>query len=700
MTAPAPLYHYDEGTDRVPDDQIAQLHKDEAVLPVEDAEQYRQGKAEGMGRIGSTEEPRTTAAPAEQSHGVMQSDENAPAPLIHEEKEQPSQGHALASDWLKKIGASPVPTTTSDVNKSGGLAVGMPKIAEPKEVHQDNAGGPLISGAAPTSETTSEQRDFRNMDRKAQVQQLEQQRQAALKAGDLESADKLQVAAAQLSRTPWGDRSFGSKLGKIASTFGNIAGDVVAPNVMALIPGTDANRAMRTQGAYNRIAPESEVNARDAQTNAKEAPTKPKLLSGAENTRTNTATGERQHLYENPDSSTQWVSEGQAPTAAQGSGAQPKTTASAQPQDTVGAQPQYTYGKEKADTAEDNKQRLAQNEANFRENPASVTGNDLKLLAQHQREVASAKIPEEIRAKISDAPVPAEYAGGYHDPQYVKDLSAWTKKYDAAIDATPQAINAAAQKRIANNQRDESIRLANEKRNEETVQVFNPTTGGYDLMARAEAPQGAKVFKDSPQFEKSVGKSQRLEDVTNKMLDYQNSFTTNLPEEDRDNINKFIDSEYKSGNLPKIGSSEISLTAQVAGMEQMAKDNWQSKLSPEAKERLNAYIVARTTALEMQRIETDSGRMSQGGMELDLGAIPRPTDTLAAANPKFKAFNRSVDTFAKAGVAPNMKTPAQIRTERSGTSTGGQITVNTPSGPFSFNSQADADKFKKAAGIK
>ena len=82
-----------------------------------------------------------------------------------------------------KTPASSVEPSTSDV--SGPIAerptAGIPKIAAPQDMYQEKAGGALI----PEGETSRDQRDFRNMERKAKVQQLEKQRQDALAQGDL-----------------------------------------------------------------------------------------------------------------------------------------------------------------------------------------------------------------------------------------------------------------------------------------------------------------------------------------------------------------------------------------------------------------------------------------------------------------------------------------------------------------------------------
>ena len=252
---------YDDGGDVDVNDgkhQVAVLQDGEKVLAPEEAAQY---KAEH----GETKQQPASEAVGQPAVGRSVSKPTDLAPLIPTEEakapeEKATQGQVLGQEWLKRIGVKPAEPSTSNITESSSL----PKIALPKEEHQETVGGPLISGASST-ETPSEQRDLRNMERRAQTDSLEQQRQKALAQGDLATADRLAVAKSELQKTPWSDRGTLSKFGKIASTVGNIAGDIVSPNVMALIPGTDLNRALKERSAFNRITPETEADVREAQ---------------------------------------------------------------------------------------------------------------------------------------------------------------------------------------------------------------------------------------------------------------------------------------------------------------------------------------------------------------------------------------------------------------------------------------------------
>src|SRR6266850_408433 len=63
-------------------------------------------------------------------------------------------------------------------------------------------------------------------------------------------------------RNPWGSAEnhpgFLGKVGHVAAKIGNIAGDIVAPGTMALIPGTELNRKVQEQGLERNLGQQQE----------------------------------------------------------------------------------------------------------------------------------------------------------------------------------------------------------------------------------------------------------------------------------------------------------------------------------------------------------------------------------------------------------------------------------------------------------
>jgi hypothetical protein len=167
--------------------------------------------------------------------------------------------------------------------------------------------------------------------------------------GDREAAS-LQLAKQHLeTMNPYGSAAnHPGVLGKIEhglAKAGNIAGDIVAPSTMAMIPGTDINKGAMADKYRGQEAAATKEGLEQAQTDKENTPAvvKPKLLTGDNDTRTG-ASGQREQAYEMPDGSKQWVPEGQAPGAAASAPA-----AGAPPTGAPAASPQYTYGNKPTD---------------------------------------------------------------------------------------------------------------------------------------------------------------------------------------------------------------------------------------------------------------------------------------------------------------------------------------------------------------
>lgn len=215
------------------------------------------------------------------------------------------------------------------VSDSTQTQVAPNKIVIPQESHQDTAGGALIPGA-PTSETPSQRRDFGGMEHKAKLAQYDQQIQAARDSGDETAADKLALAKIEYQKsTPWGTEGnhpgILGKIGHIAAGVGNIAGNIVAPSTMALIPGTALNRELREKQQFGRIAIDTENDAREAQANAKEGATPSwKEVTGG---LLNPKTGQYEQAFYNEKNPTQQVLAGQLPPKASAEKTTPATEA-------------------------------------------------------------------------------------------------------------------------------------------------------------------------------------------------------------------------------------------------------------------------------------------------------------------------------------------------------------------------------------
>lgn len=590
--------------------------------------------------------PQIAPAPAEQSHGVMRSDENAPASLIPEEKENPSQGHNLGQEWLKRMNVSAPESSTSDVNKSGGLAVGMPRV---QDTYQAKAGSALI----PEGETPSEARDFRNMDRKAQVQQLEQQRQAALKAGDLESADKLQVAAAQLSKTPWSDRSGLSKFGKIASTFGNIAGDIVSPSVMQLIPGTDANKAMRTQGAFNRIAPESEVNARDAATNAKEGKADNYDVKEVVDNRQGSPTF-GQTIYAGVNKTD--------PTDVRYSPLQVAPKAAGEP---------------KAETREQHLNRYAELK-NQAESGAQLSDQDQKELNTLRTELTVPKATmdsynKQIDAALHSAKVPQDLWNNYH----VQPGATAEEAKQSIADA--KSFSGETYQQGAEGRTMDKEERQQERKDKGTVVYAEDENGQLIKTNKADADKRGLVSEEmkSGDISKDRSAMRQLNDVQTNVNRYEKVIKEDLPkvsEEDRQLMTTImtIDKESAGGMLTadvngkgiSIGGAVFpQLSAEVASRRLDLARADLAKLSPEAQRVMNAYLRTASSVPTYLKAIAGIGRSNKETLNLELANVPMPYFDQATVNGRMSAFQDNVDQ-ARSGFPNNLPGMKLIESER------------------------------------
>jgi hypothetical protein len=361
IPSPKAIPSYGEGTTYVPEDQVAKVHEGEAVLPPEEAAQYRAEheqapaeetkpapaeaeapKAKSFGELvdaKATEKADATAAAQPQA---------APAPMP-EEKPKMTYGHVLADKWMQKNGMAVPKEFNQGAPDQGAMEQGasmpkeatpapqpaarmtpmnMPPADKPALATYGGPGKPVAPGEAiPAKQLKQDEYKYRLADKEKQYQQA---REAFGKSGD--PRDQLRTDAMRRdimeykSENPWGSAgNHPGILGKIAhygSAIGNIAGNVVAPGVMMNIPGTELNKKAQAQGVEKRIEKEvPEVTAREAEENKPEN-TKP--LTNPEATYKDLMTGgPNGGPKPNPDTQQPFTAQ-EANVASQGTGKTPE----------------------------------------------------------------------------------------------------------------------------------------------------------------------------------------------------------------------------------------------------------------------------------------------------------------------------------------------------------------------------------------
>jgi hypothetical protein len=429
---------YDEGGD-VPEDQIALVHKDEKVLPPDEAAAYRAehpeeqhgapagfpgmvlpnsdnvkpvldteiekktdtdrlptGVKENIDNAplktpkGDVSNPPTADVLPEQGreissntlkpYGQVMDDkvnakaqeivaaQPAPEAAPAEKKTKVTYGHLLAEQWLQRNGITP--NKPSDVIPPPPSDAGLPAAGNRKgpgltPMALPPAAAPTTAASAPTGKAAYQ----------AKIAEYDKQYQDLMDKAATDNDPALREQAARVREAklsyekqhPWGapESAHPGVLGKL----GHIGEEVASRTPFGVsaiantIPGSEGYRAAQAKGAEEQVKEGAAQNV--TQTDAdKKGGTIPKLVPG-DNLRT-AADGTREHLYTNPDGSTQWVKEGEAPAwppkSAVTPGAAPAQAGVPVPAANIGTQPSipaavnaatkdqpsYTYGKPSA----------------------------------------------------------------------------------------------------------------------------------------------------------------------------------------------------------------------------------------------------------------------------------------------------------------------------------------------------------------
>lgn len=209
-----------------------------------------------------------------------------PAP-VQMQNGTPAERQAITVDKQKAMGmglAGLVPLGLANIHEGqlgeqpGAMEQGATPpaaLAQPKGPGMPQMNTEPTAPAAPAAPV--------QMDRKAKIADYDAKIQAALDSATPEGkelADRLSYAKqAYEHHTPWGSAEnhpgFLGKLAHGAAEVGNIAGDIVAPRTMAIIPGTDLNRRGQEAGMQKMTAQDTTLNTARADEVAKTAKTAP-----------------------------------------------------------------------------------------------------------------------------------------------------------------------------------------------------------------------------------------------------------------------------------------------------------------------------------------------------------------------------------------------------------------------------------------
>jgi hypothetical protein len=173
----------------------------------------------------------------------------------------------------------------------------------------------------------------------------------------------------------------------------------------------------------------------------------------------------------------------------------------------------------------------------------------------------------------------------------------------------------------------------------DTGYAVDPQTNQTVLTTRMEADQkGYGTFRKVPQGEidKDKAVANRLSDVETKLNRYDSALQdTGLTEDDRSAIGKII-----RGDKLKLGA--FGLEVPVDQVNLWMRENRLGQLSDQGVKALAAYYNARESMSGYQRVLSGSSRGSDKTMELNIDALPKPTDTPRFAKEAISQFRENI----------------------------------------------------------
>ena len=534
----------------------------------------------------------------------------------------------------------------------------IPGTPEHREMHQDTAGGQLISGA-PSTETRGEQRDLRGMERRAKMADYDQRIQSARDAGDDLTADKLAFAKSKYQQSQsFADRSLLGKIGHVASQVGNVAGDVFAPATMELIPGTDLNRRVRDAGLQRQISQDTENYARMAGANAKEGKADNYDVKEVVDNRQGSPTF-GQTIYAGVNKTD--------PTDVRYSPLQVAPKAAGEP---------------KAETREQHLNRYAELK-NQAESGAQLSDQDQKELNTLKTELTVptatlASYNKQIDAALHSANVPQTLWNNYHV------LPGATAEEAKQSIADAKAFSGETYQQGAEGRTMDKEDRAQTRKDEHTyVYAEDPTT--HQLMRMTVADARKRGVGDNEMEEMKAGDVNKdrsalkmLNDVqlnTSRYAKAQRDYeaaklTPEQRQTDTDKMQEILALQNESGgSLLSAGTSGVSLNSIPVVGAKLNKKNYQqatedlAALSQEARAKLNGYLRTAASVPAYQKSLTNIGRANKEMLDLELNNIPMPYYDINTSNERLQSFQENIDQAGNGFPhnLPGVKHPSETR---------------------------------------
>lgn len=505
---------------------------------------------------------------------------------------------------------------------------------------------------------------------------------------------------------PWGTPGSAhsgtlGKIGRVAGTVGNIAGDVFAPNVMARIPGTQLHRDLTEQALETRLGQQqreaSEEGLRNIQEQnlqseieARRNP-KPKLLPGEENVATD-AQGNRYQRYEMPDQSTTWAAEGTVPTIGPRSAPTATLTGLAPiGAPSPGASPlptQPAAGGLPAGATVGKPQKQTEQEADIQK---YLKDNKLPDTFEN-RQRAETELKE--GAAIGDDRA-KQYTGQIAAALKGTDIDAGAYKVtkDSKTGDAKEALSA-AQKAASEWRTLHAPDKKEAQKDAHTMGYAVDENGQLIYTNKAEADKRGATFEEmKPDAVNKDRQSLRQLNDIQKNISAYNKALAELEKEQPPSIGERAVSVLKDPfNLPGavgltdnrsamrrilagVNESDVQKMGYLtmgAAMDMMehgeVADAWKKLTLPE-RNALIGYLRAKGAMIAYNRVVSGSARTNKEALEVEWNNLPLPYVGLSSAGPQMKAMQENLDQVNMGFPTnlPGMRNPQQVQKETEGT---------------------------------
>ena len=478
---------------------------------------------------------------------------------------------------------------------------------------------------------------------------------------------------------PWGSpENHPGTLGKIAhglAKVGNIAGDIVAPATMSLIPGTELHRQAE-EGTLTRRLGEQQKEASEeglrkiqgenlqSEIEARKNP-KPKLLSGEENVATDPS-GNRFRAYEMPDNSIAWGAEGGAPPSLRPIAPATQPTGGIAPIAGAGGLPTgATVGKPKTETAE----QVRENFLKISAKPeAERTDQEKTFYQTHEAEFAGITPIGADRAKQYTAQINTTLKGSGVDP------GAYAVTEKSTLADAKEAL-AAAQREASQSRSLHAPDEAQARKDARLMGYAMDENGQLKYMSKADADKIHSTFEEmkTGDVNKDRQALRQLNDVQMNTSRYRkaiNSFTGPIPADQVDAMQRVLAGVNQS-DVEKMGY--LTLGALMNMMEQGEVGKSWNNLSKPGRDAVIGYLRAKGSVIAYQKALSGIGRTNKEQMDIEMANLPEPYIGATVGNPRLDSWQENIDRAADGFPEnlPGVKHPKAIRESVEGGPAGG-----------------------------